>query len=105
MYQEKQFITASNVQAWNQVVSMVDEANKRRAEKGWPQARVLARSVGAFNDLCIQIEYPDLATMERVQNEMMEEPWVPDWLKRIDAVETEGLGYSELWEDAPLLPS
>ena len=54
--------------------------------------------------MCLEIEFPDLATMERENKEWMEEPGIGKLMRRIDAIATEDPGYSELWEEATPVP-
>lgn len=86
-------------------MEFVEEINQLSAAKGWTQARVFTRTVGRINELCVEYEYEDLATMEREQHEAMAEPGAGALFRRADAIRTEDPGYSELWEDATPLPS
>jgi hypothetical protein len=100
----RQLFTLSNIDAWNEGMALVEEVNKLCASKGWAQATVFTRTVGRFGEVCLETEYPDLATMERVAKEWMEDPGIGKLARRIDAIATEDPGYSELWEEALRIP-
>ncbi len=104
MYRMRELFTLSNIDGWNEAIAIADEVNKLCASKGWNQATVFERTVGRFGEMCFEIEYPDLATMEREFKERMEEPGIGKLMRRIDAIATEGPGYSELWEEATPVP-
>ena len=65
MYRMRQLFTLSKIDEWNEAIAIVDEVNKLCASKGWSQATVYTRTVGRFGEICIETEYPDLATLER----------------------------------------
>ena len=104
MYRIRQLITVSDIDAWNEAIAIVEETNELCVSKGWAQGVVFTRSFGRFNELCLEIEYPDLATMEREDKELREEPGIGALLRRFDAIATEDPGYSELWEEATPVP-
>jgi len=100
----RQLFTLSDMDGWNEGIAIIEEMNKIRASKGWPQTTVFTRTVGRFGEVCLETEYPDLATMERVGKDWMEQPGIGKLNQRIDAIATEDPGYSELWEEATPLP-
>jgi hypothetical protein len=104
MYRMRQLFTVSDIDGWNEGIALVDEVNKLCASKGWAQATLFSRTVGRFGEVCLEIDYPDLATMERENKEWMEEPGIGKLMRRIDAIATEDQGYSELWEEAVPVP-
>lgn len=106
MYRERQLITVASLDGWNETVALVDEINKLCASKGWVQGTLLTRTIGRFNELCLEFEYPDLATYERERKEWMTEPGIGNLIRRVDAIPTAGgdPGYSELWEEARPTP-
>ena len=104
MYRMRQLITVSDLDGWNEAIATVEELNKLCASNGWAQGVVFTRSFGRFRELCLEIEYPDLATMEREDKELREEPGIGALLRRFDAIATEDPGYSELWEEATPVP-
>jgi hypothetical protein len=104
MYRQRMLITVSDFEAWNQTIALVDEINKLSASKGWAQATLFTRTVGRFNELCLEFDFPDLATFQRETDEWNAEPGIGDIMRRIDAVRTEDPGYSELWEEATPVP-
>ena len=74
MYRFRQLLTVSDVDGWNEVVAVYEEAQKLSDAKGWARGTLFTRTVGRFNELCLEIEYPDLATMERQQAECSQSP-------------------------------
>ena len=104
MYRMRQLFTISKIDGWNEAIAVVDEVNKLCASKGWSQATVYTRTVGRFGEICLEIEYPDLATFERENKEWMAEPGIGELMRRIDEIALEDPGYSELWEEATPVP-
>ena len=103
MYRMRQLFTLSDIDGWNKAIAIVDEINKLCASKGWAQASVFTRTVGRFGEMCLEIDFPDLATMERENKEWMEDPdRQTDATYRCDR--NRGSGYSELWEEATPVP-
>lgn len=105
MYRERLLLTVSDIDAWNECVAVTEEVNKLCASKGWSQGMLLTRTVGRFNELCFEFDYPDLATYERERQEWLAEPGIGALMRRIDGLRTEDPGYSELWEEATPVPS
>jgi hypothetical protein len=105
MYRQRQLITVSDLDSWNECVAIFEEANKLAASKGWAQAKLFTRTIGKFNELCLEFEYPDLATFEREMREWMQEPGIGKLMRRMDGLRTEDSGYSEMWEEAVSVPA
>lgn len=100
MYRQRQFITVKDIDGWNEFVSLVDEVNKLCAERGWTQGTVMTRTFGTFNELCYEVDYPDLATFESEMKAWMADPDVAPLMRRLDAIPREGTGFDELWMEA-----
>jgi hypothetical protein len=105
MYRFRQVLRVSNIDAWNEAVGLVEEINKICETKGWMKGQLFTRTVGPFNELCVETEYQDLATFERENKEWLAEPGIGALIRRIDELATENPGYSELWEEATPVPS
>lgn len=104
LYRQRQLITVSDLEAWNQAVEIVEEINKLCASKGWAQGTLFTRTIGPFNELCLEFDFPDLATFQRENEEWLAEPGIGELMRRIDGLHTENPGYSELWEEATPVP-
>jgi len=104
VYRERQLITVTDLDSWNELVTITEEVNELCASKGWTRGMLLTRTVGRFNELCLERDYPDLETMVRERKEMDAEPALAPYAKRLDALRTEDTGYSELWEEALSVP-
>ena len=100
MYRERQLITVSDLDGWNEVVAIVEESNKLCATKGWTQGTLYTRTIGRFNELCLEREFPDLATYERETKAWETEPHLESLFRRMDAIKVEDPGYSEMWQEA-----
>lgn len=100
MYRQRNIIIVSDLDSWNECVAIVEDLNKLCAERGWAQGTLWTRTIGTFNELSLEFEYPDLATFQRETDEFIRDPATRDLNRRIDALRTEGTGYSELWEEA-----
>ena len=103
-FRQRMLLTVSDLEAWNETVALVEEINKLCASKGWSQGTLFTRTVGRFNELCLEFDFPDLATFQRENEEWLAEPGIGVLMQRIDAVRTEDPGYSELWEEATPVP-
>jgi hypothetical protein len=104
MHRMRQLMTVSDTDGWNELVAIVDEINKLCASKGWTQGTLFTRTVGRYNELCLEFDYPDLATMEREDKEWLAEPGIGKLIRRLDPIAKEDPGYSELWEEATPIP-
>lgn len=104
VYRERQLITVTGIDGWNEVVAVTEELNELCASRGWAQGTLFTRTAGRFNELCLEREFPDLATYERQGKEIEAEPGIGELFRRLDAIETEDTGYSELWEEATPVP-
>ena len=85
MYRHRQFVTASNSEAYNEAIALADDVNKLCAERGWIQGTLWTQTVGR-NTLVFEFDYPDLATFEREGNEWMRDPATADVNRRLDAL-------------------
>jgi hypothetical protein len=100
MYRQRQFLTVKDLDGWNEVVAIVDDVNKLCADRGWTQGRLMTRTFGTFNELCLEIDFPDLATFERELREWMADPAAGALTRRLDAIPRLGTGHDELWMEA-----
>jgi hypothetical protein len=100
VYRQRQFVTVKDLDGWNEIVSVVDDVNKLCAERGWTQGTLMTRTFGTFNELCLEIDFPDLATFESEMKAWMADPDTGPLMRRLDAVETATSGHDELWMEA-----
>ncbi len=81
----------------------VEQLNEIARERGWAEATFWVSIAGTANELFAEIEYPDLATLER---EGKAQDADADWMKvirsTVDMV-VQGSARSELFQTAPQL--
>lgn len=100
MYRHRLLLTVTDTDSWNEAVAIADAINKLCADNGWTQGTLMTRTVGRFNEMSFEFEYPDLTTFERESNAWIADPTAKDLGRRVDALQTQDPGYSELWEEA-----
>lgn len=100
MYRHRQLLTVKDIDGWNEIVAITDDVNKLCAERGWTPGRLMTRAFGTFNEMCLEIDFPDLATFEREMKEWFSDPDAGALMRRLDAVPTHDTGYDELWMEA-----
>jgi hypothetical protein len=52
-------------EGWPGALENLAQINEVAKQRGWHQATVWTQTFGPFNELSIELEYPDLATYER----------------------------------------
>ena len=94
MYRMRQLFTLSDIDAWNEAMTIVEEVNKLCASKDWVQATVYERTVGRFGEMSLEMDYPDLATWSASTRSGCgtRDRQV---MRRIDAIATVDLGYTD----------
>jgi hypothetical protein len=63
MYRVRSVIKVTQ-QGWPGAIENVARINEVAKQRGWQQATVWTQTFGPFNELSIELEYPDLATYE-----------------------------------------
>jgi hypothetical protein len=98
MYRMRSVIKVTH-EGWPSAIENVARMNELARKRGWQQATVWTQAFGPYNELSIELEYPDLATYEReaaafgADDEAMN--------LRHDAVKYRrggDSGYSDVWE-------
>jgi|SRR5436305_13113294 len=70
--------------------------------RGWAPMRVLTPTVGVSNEIVLETEYPDLATLQRENDEFYADREAFEAFRAGAEFIVEGTARSELLEDMPL---
>jgi hypothetical protein len=100
MYKERHHLAARSGSAWVEMLGLFGELNKTLESKGLTQSRIWTQSWGNYNELVLEAEYPDLATLEKERAMFFGDPDLMGTLKKLEGLSLEGGGHSELWETA-----
>lgn len=100
MYRVRNVIKVTS-DGWNAAIENVQQVNAIAQQRGWQEATVWTQSFGPFGELCIEIDYPDLATYERESRAL----WADEECMKLMAEgmryrRSEDWGYNEMWESA-----
>lgn len=88
-------------EGWNGALENVARINEVAEQRGWRQASVWTQTFGPFNELVLEVEYPDLATYERetaafyADEEVMR--LVQEGTKNMRG---DDIGHNEIWQRA-----
>ena len=100
MYRVRNVIKVT-LEGWNASIENVARINKIAKERGWSQATVWTQSFGPFAELCIEVEYPDLATYERESAALFADAKVMQLIgDGMQYRRGDDPGYNELWQRA-----
>lgn len=84
---------------WIGTLENIERLNQLAEQRGWQQATVWTQSFGPFNEIVMELDYPDLATYERetaafyADEEAMR--LVQEGRKY---VRSDDVGHNELWQ-------
>ena len=98
MYRVRSVIKVTH-DGWPGTIRNVELMNELAAKRGWQQATVWTQAFGPYNELSIELEYPDLATYEREAAAFAADEEAMNL--RHDAVKYRrggDSGYSDVWE-------
>jgi hypothetical protein len=85
---------------WSDVIERGVKVNELSAKHGWAQASIWTQTVGPFNELVFEVDYPDLATFERETMAFFADPEIMAIVKELNGMTREDSGYTELWQRA-----
>ena len=100
MYRERLFFKVEDFAGWNEMNKVHQEINSLMESKGLAPGTLWTQSWGPFNELCIEIDYPDLATYEKERSMVTSDPDFLPLFERISKVTVTGWGRNEMWESA-----
>ena len=95
-----------NRDGWNGAIENVARLNEIAEQRGWQQASVWTQTFGPFNEIVIEIDYPDLATYERETAAFLaDDGAVKLMLDGLQFLRTDEVGYNEMWQRAEVVPA
>ena len=100
MYRQKIFVAVRNADGWNQLFEIYEELNALARSRGWAEGKCWTQSFGPFNEVLMELDYPDLATYEKQTNEFYADPEAMKLARRINECTVQGSGRNELWQMA-----
>ena len=103
MYKERFHFKAKDGESWMKLLQLMEEVNKISTDKGLIQASFWTQSYGTFNEIVVEAEYPDLATLEKETQAFMGDPEIMSRLMQAGELTREP-GHSELWQTAEVPP-
>jgi len=102
MYRQRVHFYPKTMEGFITLMTVGDEYNKLAVEKGWTQGTSWTPTFGEM-ELVWELEYPDLAAIERENKESYTDPDAMAMMMRIQAVEFSRPMHNELLEPAPSL--
>ena len=97
MIRERMHATVRDLEAWNQYLTLVHDIDEIQAAAGRATASgVWTQVVGPYNEIVVEVDYPDLATYEKDVKATMGDPQVVKLASRIETLTIVDKGFNEL---------
>ncbi len=100
MYRVRYHQKLRSAESRNDYLRLSEQLNELARQRGWREATFWTPTVGSFNEIVVELEYPDLATFEHESRALFTDPDAADLLLRFGDLVDHGWGHSELWEQA-----
>jgi hypothetical protein len=95
-----------NASAFDQTVRLLERLQAISRDHGFQERRIMTQAFGPFNQLSVNVDYPDLASYERESELFFALADVQDVIEQLPAVLREGdPGETTMWEDVSSEPS
>jgi hypothetical protein len=99
-YQLQQIFKLKSTAAFVEATRLCEQLNEIARANGLTEARIMTQSFGPFNQIAINLDYPDLATYEREIKSRISLPEVRELLEKYDDLAPQAdPGGSTMWED------
>ena len=105
MYRVRYHQKLRSAESRNDYLRLSEQLNELARQRGWREATFWTPTVGSFNEIVVELEYPDLATFERESRALFADADAADLLLRFGELVDQGWGHSELWEQASAIAS
>lgn len=86
---------------FREYLALAEQLNELGRSRGWKEATFWAPTVGGFNELIAETDYPDLATFERQNRELHSDAEAMELFRSQNEHVIEGSRRDELLETAP----
>jgi hypothetical protein len=80
-----------------------EQLNQLARDRGWAEATFLVPLAGLANELVVDLEYPDLATLEKEDNTFNSDPDAMNLLRQLAGITVQSSARNELFVEAPHL--
>ena len=101
MIRERLHATVRDLDGWNEYLALVREIDEIQEAAGRVRSSgVWTQVVGPFNEIIVELEYPDLATYERETQAAMSDPQIAKLVSRFESLTIAEKGYNELFQAA-----
>ena len=86
---------------WNGAIENVRRINEIAKQRGWQQATVWTQTFGRYNEIALELEFPDLATYERETAAFnADEEAMGLSREGLKYLRGDDLGFNEIWQRA-----
>jgi hypothetical protein len=99
-YRLRYHLKCKNTASFKELLGYLEELNRISEAHGITPGRIMTQSFGPFDEIAVDVDYPDLATYEREFQKFFSRPEVQDILTRSDPLFREfDSGGTVMWED------
>ena len=99
-YRLRYIFKTRNASAFDHTIQLLERLNAISREQGITERRLMTQTFGPFNQLAVDVDYPDLATYEMETESFFALPEVNEVIKQLPAVLRESdPGEAVMWED------
>ncbi len=85
-YRLRYIFKTRNASAFDHAVQLLERLNAISREQGITERRLMTQTFGPFNQLAVDVDYPDLATYERETESFFALPEVNEVIRQLPAV-------------------
>jgi hypothetical protein len=96
MIRERTHFTVKNLSGWNEALDLIREIDGIQTAAGRTSSTVWTQVAGPFNEIIIEVDYPDLATYQREVDALFSDPAALKLFPRIEEITVADKGYNEL---------
>jgi hypothetical protein len=88
---------------FKEALEICEQMNEVSRNRGWREAELLVPMAGQANQLVMDWEYPDLATMQKEDEAFNSDPEAMKLLRQLAGVTVQGSARLEMLQEAPHL--
>jgi hypothetical protein len=99
-YRLRYLLKTKGTSAFIESVRLMERLNEISRANGITEGRIMTQSFGPFNQIAVDVDYPDLATYEQEAEAYFSLPEVLEVVGKLDDVSLEtDPGETAMWED------